>query len=73
MNRILAVAKAQEERYLGRFSGREAFVLFEEDGGYTENYIRVYAEGAREGSLCLVRLKEREKDGLNAGIIEEIV
>lgn len=73
MNRILAVAKAQEERYLGRFSGREAFVLFEEDGGYTENYIRVYAEGAREGSLCLVRLKEREKDGLNAEIIEEIL
>lgn len=73
MNRILAVAKAQEERYLGRFSGREAFVLFEEDGGYTENYIRVYAEGAREGSLCLVRLKERGKDGLNAEIIEEIL
>lgn len=73
MNRILVVAKAQEERYLGRFSGREAFVLFEEDGGYTENYIRVYAEGAREGSLCLVRLKEREKDGLNAEIIEEIL
>lgn len=73
MNRILAVAREREESYLMRFSGREATVLFEEDGGYTENYIRVYAEGAREGSLCLVRLKGREKDGLNAEIIEEIL
>lgn len=64
-------AKAEEE-YLLRFVGREETVLFEEDGGYTGNYIRVYAAGAREGSLCRVRLIKRERDGLSAEIIEEI-
>ena len=71
--RLIQAAQEQEERFLARFEGREAEVLFEEDGGYTANYIRVYAAGAREGSLCRVRLGKREKDGLHADILEEIV
>lgn len=71
--RLMRAAKEEEERFLARFEGREAEVLFEEDGGYTANYIRVYAAGAREGSLCRVRLGKREKDGLQADILEEIV
>lgn len=70
MRLLSAEAGRQEEMYLSRFLGREATVLFEEDGGYTENYIRVYADGAREGSLCRVLLKERRKDGVFAEITE---
>ncbi len=65
-----AAARAAEERYLSRFTGREAVALFESDGGYTENYIRVYAERGEEGALCRVRLGNREKDGLHAEILE---
>ncbi|MGN1077902.1 MAG: tRNA (N(6)-L-threonylcarbamoyladenosine(37)-C(2))-methylthiotransferase MtaB [Candidatus Gallimonas sp.] len=70
--RLIGEGAKAEEKYLLRFLGREETVLFEEDGGYTGNYIRVYAEGAREGSLCRVRLLNRERDGLSAEIIEEI-
>jgi len=73
MGRILTAAAEQEEKYLRRFTGSEAVVLFEEDGGYTPNYIRVYAKNAREGALCRVRLSERERDGLSAEIIEEVL
>ena len=52
--------------------GSEQTVLFEEEGGYTENYIRVYAQGAREGSLCRVILKERYQDGVRAEILKEL-
>ncbi len=72
MGRMLAQAKAAEERYISRFLGREAVALFETDGGYTENYLRVYAEGAKEGGLYRVRLIEQEKDGVRAEILEEI-
>ena len=69
--RMLALAHEQEEEYLSRFVGEEAVALFEEDGGYTSNYIRVYCESAKEGGMYRVRLLKREKDGLSAQIIEE--
>lgn len=69
MRVLQQAAEAREEEYLSRFAGREAVVLFEEESGYTENYIRVYADGARE-ALCRVRLKERFKDGFSAEIKE---
>ncbi len=72
MGRMLQAAEEAEDRYLLRFSGREGIALFESDGGYTENYLRVYNEQAREGGLYRVRLGTREKDGLHAEIIEEI-
>ena len=71
MGRMLAQAKEAENRYISRFLGREAEALFETDGGYTENYLRVYAEGAKEGGLYRVRLIEHEKDGVRAEILEE--
>ena len=70
MGRILKVAGDAEETYLARFAGRTLTALFEEDGGYTENYIRVYSEGAREGELARVRLVKRERDGFFAERIE---
>lgn len=72
MARMLAAVKEQEERYLLRFVGKTVTVLFEEEGGYSEQYLRVYAEGAREGALCRVRPVGREKDGLSAEILEEV-
>lgn len=72
MARLSKVAAAAEERYLARFLGRTLEAVFEEDGGYTHNYIRVRADGAREGERCLVRLEQPEKDGAHAVIIKEI-
>ncbi len=71
MTRILEVARSAEEEHLARFWGSEQNVLFEADGGYTDNYIRVYADGAREGEFCRVRLRERIKDGVSADILED--
>lgn len=70
MGRISAAAKDAETRFVQKFLGEELEVLFEDDGGYSENYIRVYAEGAREGQLCRVRLLSQEKDGARAEILE---
>ena len=72
MTRMLACAQRAEERYLARFAGRTLTALFEEDGGYTANYIRVYADGAREGCMYEVILDRREKDGCHAVIKKEI-
>ncbi|HIX08766.1 MAG TPA: tRNA (N(6)-L-threonylcarbamoyladenosine(37)-C(2))-methylthiotransferase MtaB [Firmicutes bacterium] len=72
MARMLACAREAEEAYLARFAGRTFPALFEEDGGYTPNYIRVYAEGVKEGGMYEVRLDRREKDGYHAAVIKEI-
>ena len=72
VQRLIKEAQKAEETYLSRFIGSESEVLFEADGGYTPNYLRVYAEGAKEGSLWRVRLTGREKDGLKAQLLKEI-
>ena len=70
MARMSDCAKAAQERYLQKFLGKDLAVLFEDDGGYSENYIRVYADGAREGRLCRVRLIKSYRDGAFGEIIE---
>ncbi len=72
MERMLRAAEEAETRYMLRFLGKEGTALFESDGGYTENYLRVYNEAAREGGLYRVRLVRREKDGIYAEILEEL-
>ena len=72
VQRLMAAAREAEEAYLARFVGRESDVLFESDGGYTPNYLRVYAEGAEEGSLWRVKLTGREKDGLKARLLHPL-
>ena len=72
MARMLVCAAQAEEEYLARFLGRTLTALFEEDGGYTQNYIRVYADGANEGGMYEVRLLSREKDGCRAEIVREL-
>lgn len=73
MERMLHTAAACEREFLRGFLGRKATVLFEENGGYTSNYIRVTAAGAREGALCRVRLMQLKEDGtVSAEIIEEL-
>ena len=70
MARMTAAARIAQEKYIQTFFGKELLVLFEDDGGYSENYIRVYAEGAKEGDFCRVRLTGFEKDGAKAEILE---
>ena len=72
VQRLISAAKDAEEEYLARFVGRESEVLFEADGGYTPNYLRVYADGAEEGSLWRVKLMGREKDGLKAQLLHPL-
>ena len=72
VQRLMAAAREAEEAYLASFVGRESDVLFESDGGYTPNYLRVYAEGAEEGSLWRVKLTGREKDGLKARLLHPL-
>ncbi len=70
--RLLAAGKNAEQNYIRRFLGRRLTALFEEDGGYTENYIRVYAESANEGGMYEVRPLKPYHDGAYAEIIKEI-
>ena len=72
MEQMLACAQTAEAAYLAKFAGRTFAALFEEEGGYTPNYIRVYAEGVKEGGMYEVRLDRREKDGYHAAVIKEI-
>ena len=72
MARISEEAKRAETAYVLRFLGTEREVLFESDGGYSENYIRVYAEDAKEGMLARVKFSRLYKDGVFAEISEEI-
>ncbi len=72
MARILKAVKETERAYLARFLNRRAEALFESDGGYTENYIRVFAENANEGSMYEVVLESIVDGGMYARIIKEI-
>lgn len=65
-------AKEAEEKFLRMQIGKQAVVLFEEEGGYTENYVRAYAEGAEEGRLCRVRILGTERNGVRAVIEEKL-
>lgn len=54
--KLLSAAAEAEQKFLEKQIGTVAEVLFEEDGGYTENYVRVHAAGAREGELKKVKI-----------------
>ena len=69
---MMRCADKAEERYISRFLGRRLSALFEEDGGYTENYIRVYSENAKEGTMYEVKLIKPVKGGAIAEIVKEI-
>ena len=72
MGRMLLAAERAEHEYIAEYLGTEQTVLYEEDGGYTENYIRVYVDGAREGGLYRMRLLKQVNDGATAEIIKEL-
>jgi threonylcarbamoyladenosine tRNA methylthiotransferase MtaB len=46
LRRLEALAAELTDRYAGRFLGREVEVLVEEDGGYTERYLKARVDGA---------------------------
>jgi len=74
VERILAVAAKQKERYLQGFIGKTLTIVPERtiDGvteGYAENYIRVYARGETEKTLTKVRVTGLKKDGVSAELI----
>lgn len=56
MGRMLSAAETAERKYIERNIGKVFTALFEEGGGYTENYIRVFHESASEGGMYRVRL-----------------
>ncbi len=62
--RLLAAADEAERKFLEKQIGTVAKVLFEEDGGYSENYVRVYAEGAKEGELKKVKITSAAEHGV---------
>ena len=66
---LLAAADRAEKIFLEKQLGKEAEVLFEEVGGYTENYVRVHAEGAREGELKKVVITKITDRGAVAEIL----
>lgn len=70
MARLTETADAAAARYLNGFLGKTVRVLFEDDGGYSENYLRVYADGAKEGELYDVRLIEPYRDGARGVLCE---
>ena len=72
MARMLAACAEAEKTYAERFLGRTLTALFEEDGGYTQNYIRVQAEGAKEGGMYEVRLTKYENGGCMSEIVKQI-
>jgi len=70
MSRVLPAAAEAERRYAAHFLGKETCVLFETDGGYTPNYIRVRAAGADDGTLARVKLLTWQDGGVTAEIME---
>ena len=72
MERMLAACREAEEKYISRFIGSTLTALFEEDGGYTENYIRVFNQTANEGTMYEVRLTEMCAGGAKCEIIREV-
>lgn len=68
---LIALKKELRNAYLSKFEGAERSVIFEDDGGYTSNYIRVYSDvPVPEGKLIPVVLTERYKDGFKCVSIE---
>ena len=72
MERMTKEAVAAEARYLSRMLGTTRTALFEADGGYTENYIRVYHETAEEGGMYEVRLTKPFRDGAACELIRKL-
>lgn len=69
MEVIQRAAREAEIKYVTHFLGTERTVLFEDDGGYSENYIRVYADGGKEGMLARVKLTALTPDGAKGEIV----
>ncbi|MDR2047230.1 MAG: tRNA (N(6)-L-threonylcarbamoyladenosine(37)-C(2))-methylthiotransferase MtaB [Clostridiales bacterium] len=77
--RLTELKRVLKERYIDAFVNKPLNVLIEnarggEVSGYSENYIRVYADakcGARIGGICRVTMTARYKDGAK-GIVENV-
>lgn len=72
MERMLAACERAEEKYVSRFLGKTLTALFEEEGGYTENYIRVFHESAEEGAMYEVKLLERCTGGATCELVKSL-
>ncbi len=72
MDRMLEAAAAAEKRYIENNLGKTFTALFEEDGGYTENYIRVYNKTASEGGMYEVRLLKRCEGGAECELLSRV-
>ena len=75
VNRLMEKAEEVTRRFFESSAGEVRTVLFEQEGslisGYTENYIKVYADGGEEhlNSFQKVKLLEPYKDGMKGEIL----
>ena len=75
VNRLMEKAEKVTRRFFESSAGEVRTVLFEQEGslisGYTENYIKVYADGGEEhlNSFQKVKLLEPYKDGMKGEIL----
>ncbi|MEG1923390.1 MAG: tRNA (N(6)-L-threonylcarbamoyladenosine(37)-C(2))-methylthiotransferase MtaB [Clostridia bacterium] len=69
-NDLIELKTQLKNKYIRSNIGNEMEVLFEENCGYTSNYIRVYCDGAKEGEKVKVKLIEPYKDGVKGIIIK---
>ncbi len=72
LHRLLRAAEQAEENYIAARIGKQYCVLWEqfengETSGYTENYIKVYAQGNQSG-MQKVTLNKRYRDGAKAEV-----
>ncbi len=72
MARMLEAAKSAEEKYVTRFLGKKLTALFEAEGGYTENYIRVTSPIASEGGMYEVKLTKYNGESAKCVLLKEI-
>ena len=66
---LIAAGKQSGREFVARFLGTTMTALFEADGGYTENYIRVSCPEGREGALERVRLTKPTAQGAACEIL----
>lgn len=71
MNDLMALKQTLKKQYIDKFVGCTKDVIFEEEGGYTSNYLRIYVdEPVIQGRLVSIKLTEPYKDGLKGLILK---
>ena len=62
--KVLQLAERHAFELRQTYVGKKRWVLFENDGGHTDNFLRVNVEGMRPNDLSEVEFIENEADAL---------